>query len=126
MLKSRDNTYKVQELLQGDTFNEDEHQAIITYLLAFYEEHINPDSSAFLSYIHDENLRRIVANIEMMSINDELSHQELTDYIKQVLKHKKLLKIKEKEAELKEAERHSDFRLAAAIGNEINQLRKSL
>ncbi|WP_284036048.1 DNA primase [Neobacillus sp. 114] len=126
MLKSRDNTYKVQELLQGDTFNEDEHQAIITYLLAFYEEHINPDSSALLSYIHDENLRRIVANIEMMSINDELSHQELTDYIKQVLKHKKLLKIKEKEAELKEAERHSDFRLAAAIGNEINQLRKSL
>ncbi|MGJ7912166.1 DNA primase [Neobacillus sp. LXY-1] len=126
MLKSRDVAYKVQDSLQGSTFNVDEHQAIMTYLLGFYEEHLQPDSSAFLSYIQDDNLRRMVANIEMMSINDELSDQELSDYLKQVLNHKKLLKIKEKEAELKEAERQSDFSKAAAIGIEIYQLRKSL
>jgi DNA primase len=68
----------------------------------------------------------MVANIEMMSINDELTNQELTDYIKQVLNYQKLLKIKEKEVELKEAERQSNFGKAAEIGNEINQLRKSL
>jgi DNA primase len=61
-----------------------------------------------------------------MSINEELSNQELTDYIKQVLNYQKLLKIKEKEVEQKEAERQSDFSKAAAIGNEIIQLRKSL
>ena len=44
----------------------------------------------------------------MMSINDELSDQELTDYIKQVLNYQKMLKIKEKEVEQKEAERQSD------------------
>ncbi|MEH7334042.1 DNA primase [Neobacillus drentensis] len=126
MLKDRDVAYKVQELLQGNTFNIDEHQAIITYLLGFYENHLEPDSSAFLTYIQDENLRRMVANIEMMSINDELSNQELTDYIKQVLNYQKLLKIKEKELELKEAERQSDFSRAAVIAIEINQLRKSL
>lgn len=126
MLKTRDVAYKVQDLLQGNTFNFDEHQAIITYLLGFYEDHVEPDSSAFLTYIQDDNLRRLVANIEMMSINDELSTQELTDYIKQVLNYQKLLKIKEKELEQKEAERQSDNSKAAAIGIEIIQLRKSL
>ena len=95
--------------MQGNTFNIDEHQAIITYLFGFYEEHHEPDTSAFLTYIQDENLRRMVADIEMMSINDELSNQELTDYIKQVLNYQKLLKIKEKEVELKEAERQSEL-----------------
>ncbi|MGX6442783.1 DNA primase [Neobacillus sp. K501] len=126
MLKDRDFAYKVQDLLQGNTFNIDEHQAVITYLFGFYEEHMNPDSSAFLSYIQDDNLRRMVANIEMMSINDEISNQELNDYIKQVLNYQKMLKIKEKEVELKDAERKSDFIRAAAIGIEINQLRKLL
>lgn len=126
MLKDRDTAYKVQDLLQGNTFNTDEHQAIITYLIGFYEEHMNPDSSAFLTYIQDGNLRRIVADIEMMSVNDELSSQELNDYIKQVLNYQKLLKIKEKEVELKEAERQSDYSQAAAIATEIKQLRKSL
>ncbi len=126
MLKSRDVAYKVQELLAGETFNSDEHQAIITYLLAFYEDHLELDTSAFLIYLQDDNLRRMVATIEMMSINDEVSDQELTDYIKQVLNYQKMLKIKEKEVELKEAERQSDFGKAAAIGLEINQLRKLL
>ncbi len=126
MLKNREVAYKVQELLEGNTFNNDEHQAIITYLLGFYEEHLQPDSSAFLTYIQDGNLRRIVADIEMMPINDEVSNQELTDYIKQVLNYQKLLKIKEKDVELKEAERQSDFIRAAIIAEEIKVLRKSL
>ncbi|WML45338.1 DNA primase [Neobacillus sp. PS3-40] len=126
MLKSRDVAYKVQELLHGNTFNIDEHQAIITYLLGFYEDHINPDPSAFLNYIQDDKLRRIVVNIEMMSINEDLSDQELNDYIKQVLNYQKWLKIKEKEMEEKVAEREQDFKKAATIAMEIIQLRKSL
>ena len=49
MLKSRDVTYKIQELMEGNTFNIDEHQAIITYLYAFYEDDHEPDSSSFLN-----------------------------------------------------------------------------
>ena len=69
-----------------------------------------------------KSLRRIVADIEMMSLNDEITDQELTDYIKQVLKYQKLLKIKEKEAEQKEAERQSDLSKAASNcnGNSFN------
>jgi DNA primase len=126
MLKSRDVAYKIQDLLHGNTFNIDEHQAIITYLLGFYEDHLNPDPSAFLNYIQDDKLRRIVANIEMMPINEELSDQELNDYMKQVLNYQKRLKIKEKELEEKEAERMQDFKRAALIAMEIIELRKSL
>jgi DNA primase len=68
----------------------------------------------------------MVANIEMMPINDELTNQELTDYIKQVLNYPKLLKIKEKELEEKAAERENDIKKAASIAMEIIQLRKSL
>ena len=42
-------------------------------------------------------------------------NQELTDYINQVLKYQKMLKIKEKETELKEAERQKDFGKADAL-----------
>jgi DNA primase len=126
MLKSREAAYKVQDLLQGNFLNVDEHQAIITYLLGFYEEYQDPDPSRFLTYIQDDKLRRIVANIEMMDVNDELSDQELADYIKQVLNYQKWLKIKEKEDEEKEAERQKDYKKAAAIAMEIIQLRKLL
>jgi DNA primase len=126
MLKDKNVAYKVQELLAGQTFNTDEHQAIITYLLGFFEDHTEPDTSSFLTYIQDDKLRRMVADIEMMSINDELTNQELTDYIKQVLNYQKLLKIKEKEVDLKEAEREKDFIKAAAIATEIKNLRKLL
>lgn len=126
MLKSKETAFKIQHLLNGTVLNLDEHQAIITYLYAFYEEGHEPDTSFFLTYLPDPNLRRIVSEIEMMSVNDEVSDKELTDYIKQVLKYEKLLKIKEKEAERKEAERRSDHVGAAQIAMEIIQLRKLL
>jgi DNA primase len=113
-------------MLQGNTFNIDEHQAIITYLLGFYEKGHSPDASAFINFINDEKLKRIVVDIEMMSINEEISEQELTDYIKQVLNYQKMLKIKEKLNEEKEAERQKDYAKAALIAMEIIQLRKSL
>ncbi|MDP4170012.1 MAG: DNA primase [Bacillota bacterium] len=126
MLKDRDIAFKIQDLMQGNMFNIDEHQAIITYLFGFYEERTHSDSNAFLNYIKDDKLRRMVVDIEMMSINDEVQDQELTDYIKQVLNYQKMLKIKEKQAEQAEAELQKDFTKAALIAMEIIQLRKSL
>jgi len=126
MLKSSDIAFRIQESLDGNTFNIDEHQAIITYLLGYYEAGHPPDASAFINYLNDERLKKIVADIEMMSVNDEISGQELADYLKQVFNHQKMLKIKEKIAEQKEAERNKDFEKAALIAMEIIQLRKSL
>lgn len=126
MLKSREMTYKIQQLLGQTVFHVDEHQAIITYLYAFYEDGHEPDPSFFLTYLPDPNLRRIVSEIEMMSVNEEVSDKELTDCINQVLKYEKMLKIKEKQAEEKEAVRRSDYVTAAQIAMEIIKLRKML
>lgn len=126
MLKSREMTYKIQQLLGQTVFHVDEHQAIITYLYAFYEDGHEPDPSFFLTYLPDPNLRRIVSEIEMMSVNEEVSDKELTDCINQVLKYEKMLKIKEKQAEEKEAVRRSDYVTAAQIAMEIIKLRKLL
>ncbi len=67
-------------------------------------------------------LRRIVVDIEMMPLNDEITDQELTDYIKQVLNYQKLLKIKEKEVELKGSRATKDLRELLAIVMEIQSI----
>jgi len=126
MLKSEDIVLKVREALQDRTFNIDEHQAIFTYLLAFYETGQSSDSSAFLNFIRDGELQRIVADIDMMEVNEEVSDQELTDYLKQLLNYEKMLEINEKKALQKEAERQNDFLKAAEIGMEVMLLVKSL
>jgi DNA primase len=126
MIRNNEVAYKVQDLLNGNTLNVDEYQAIFTYLIGYYEEGNLPDPSSFLNYINDEKLKRIVAEIEMMSINEELTPGELNDYLKQVFNYPKMLKIKEKNAEKVEAEKQKDFVKAATIAMEIIQLQKSL
>ena len=126
MLQDADLAYRVQEQMSGNSFNIDEHQAIITYLYGFYESGHEPDLSAFLLFLDNEKLRRIVVDIGMMPINEEISEQEYTDYMNQVLKYQKMIKLKEKEAQLKEAERQRDLTKAIALASEIQQLRKTL
>ncbi|THE15435.1 DNA primase [Bacillus timonensis] len=125
MLRDRDIADKVQDQLQAG-FNIEEHRAILTYLYAYYEEGHEPDISTFLTRIHDDNLKRIVTDIAMMSVEEEVSDSVLSDYVKQVLNHKKMSMIKEKETEQLEAERSKDYLKAATIANEIIQLKKAL
>ncbi|MDR4888973.1 DNA primase [Fredinandcohnia sp. QZ13] len=125
MLRDRDIADKVQDQLQAE-FNIEEHRAILTYLYAYYEEGHEPDISTFLTRIHDDNLKRIVTDIAMMSVEEEVSDSVLSDYMKQVLNHKKMSMIKEKETAQLEAERSKDYLKAATIANEIIQLKKAL
>jgi DNA primase len=126
MFKSEDIAYKVQNSLQGRAFNIDEHQAIFTYLLAYYEKGLGNDTSSFMNFIDDPDLQRIVAEIEMMEVNEEVSELEISDYMKQVINYEKMLEIKEKKQLLKEAERQNDYIKAAQIGMEVLLLEKTL
>jgi DNA primase len=126
MLKSEEVAYKVKDLLAGQMFNIDEHQIIFTYLLAYYEEGYEPNSSQFLNYLRDERLRAIVAEIAMIDVEQEDNDQVLQDYVYQVIKQQKMMKIKEKEVKKLEAERQKNHLLAAQIAMEIIELRKSL
>jgi DNA primase len=125
MLRDKDIAYKVQSELQSE-FNIEEHQAIVTYLYAFYEEGNEPDPSAFLQRLKDERLSRAVTDIAMLLINEETTDTEIRDYIKQVLKHQKLSMLREKDLEKQQAEREKDFLKAATIANEIIQIKKVL
>ncbi|KKI88579.1 DNA primase [Bacillus sp. SA1-12] len=125
MLRSKDIAEKVLERL-GLQFNIEEHKAIVTYLYGYYEEGNDENVSAFLSRLPSPELQHIVSNIAMISLNTEVSEQELSDYIKQVLNHQKMLMIKEKEAEKNEAERNKQFKEAAQIAMEIIQLKQAL
>ena len=125
MLQDRETAFKIKHLLGDNPFNIDEHQAIATYLYGYYEESEEPDISLFLSYIPDPLLRKVVTQIQMMSVSPEPSDQELKDYVSVVLKHQKLLKLKDKEAEKIEAERMGNHIEAARIALEILTLKKS-
>lgn len=126
MLQSVDLAFKINELLNGIILYYDEHQAILTYLLGYYEEGNEPDSSKFLLYLPDEKLRRIVTELEMMPLNSEVTEREIEDYVNQVLKHQKMLKIKEKQNLQKKAEQQNDLERALSLAMEIMQLQKSL
>ena len=126
MMQSKETAYKIKHLMGNVLLNIDEHQAIMTYLFGYYEQSEDPDISLFLSFVPDQQLRKIISQIQMMSVTPEPSDQELKDYISVVLKQQKMLMIKEKELERAEAERLKDYKQAAVIASEIIQLKKSL
>ncbi len=125
MLRSKDIAEKVLDRL-GLQFNIEEHKAIVTYLYGFYEEGNEENVSSFLSKLPSPELQHTVSNIAMITLNSEVSEQELSDYIKQVLNHQKMLKIKEKEVDKIEAERNKQYKEAAQIAMEIIQLKQAL
>jgi len=126
MLKDPWVAMKVQEKMQDLSFHIDNHQAIATYLYAYYEEGNPPDLSGFMNYLQDAELRNLVAEIGMIPIPEDVSEKELNDYIHHVLKHQIMLKIKEKEEESKRAEREQDFDRAQRLALEVLELLKSL
>lgn len=126
MLRNASFAMKVQDALKQVPFHIDEHQAIVTYLYAFYEDGNAPDLSNFLNFIQDQHLKNIVAEIGMMTISEEISDKEFKDYIKQISNYHYKLKIEKKIEEGKKAEREKDFIKAAEILKEIIALKKSL
>jgi DNA primase len=125
MLKDVEIAEKVEELL-GGSFNIEEYSAIAAYLYAYYAEGHTPEISLFLERIDDQRLKQVVTELAMLTINEDMSEQELYDYVKQVQKYPKLLQIQEKEKDKKRAEREQNVVEAARIAMEIVQLKKAL
>jgi DNA primase len=110
----------------GGNFNVDEYHAIVAHLYAYYGEGNEPNSSQFIQRLQDEILARIATEIAMMIISDELSEQELNDYLKQITNYPKVVEIEKKEKDRKEAENREDNTLAASIAMEIIQMKREL
>ncbi|MGO4887212.1 DNA primase [Anaerobacillus sp. MEB173] len=125
MLKNDEIAFKVQEKL-GGSFQTEEHDAIAAYLYAYYAEGNRPDYSQFIQKLNDEKLIQITTEVAMMTTNEELSDQELSDYIKLISNYPKWIEIEEKEKQKKEAEKKQNYTLAAQIAMEIIQMKKNL
>lgn len=125
MMKDIDVANKVQEAIGGN-FNIDEYHAIAAHLFRFYGEGNEPNSSHFVQKLEDERLAKIATEIALLTINEDLSDKELSDYIKQIANYPKIILIEQKDSERKEAERRGDHALAASIAMKIIQMKKEL
>lgn len=123
MFKNNHLIEKVQHKLQG-RFNAEEHQVIVTHLYALYEESHQVDISELIDKIQDDNLKKIVTEIAMMTINDEISDEEINDYIEIINREANdityLRQLKEKQKNEKNPI------IAAKIGLEIIEIEKQL
>ncbi|MBO8156058.1 MAG: DNA primase [Bacillaceae bacterium] len=123
MVKDREIADYVQQEL-GGAFLINEHQVIVTYLYAFYEENHQADISSFIEYLPDEHLRNLISKIALLPVSDTTSNREIQDYIN-VIRNEKLRKELHKlELEQREAERQKNPVRAAQIAMEILELKK--
>src|SRR5690606_27448213 len=102
----------------------EEHKVIVTHLYALYEESEQINISELIDKLTDENLKMIVTEIAMTPINEEISDEEINDYIEIIEREANdityLRKLKEKQKNEKNPI------LAAKIGLEIIQIEKQL
>ncbi len=115
---------RVQNRL-GASFNLEDHQVLVTYLYAYYEEGNEPNVSRFVERLNDGSIKQLAVELALMPINDELSEQELDDYIHVIKKERdsspELRTLKQM---LKQAEKENDHQSAARIGMKIIELKK--
>lgn len=126
MIQDEEILYRIMDMVEGFSFHIDEHQAILTYLIGYYEKGNRADTALFLQYIPDHHLRKVVSEIAMLNINSEYTEKELMDCISHVLKYPKMLMLKEKQAEQRLAERNKDFEKSKQLAQEIIELRRLL
>ncbi|UCZ54513.1 DNA primase [Bacillus shivajii] len=125
MLQKREIADQVQEKI-GGTFNIDEHQAIAAHLYSFYAEGYDSNLSFFIERLNDKELKQLATELAMMTLNEELSEQELNDYIKQIENYPKKIQINELKLEQKKAEESGQVEEAAKIAMDIIQLEQQL
>ncbi|WP_404403933.1 DNA primase [Jeotgalibacillus malaysiensis] len=126
MMTGNDTAYSVQDLMEDLAFPTDDYQAIYTYLLAYVEQGGSLEPGAFIEYLPDRHLRSKATELTMLELNAEVTKAELADYINELNKYRQVNVIRQKEAELKQAEQMNDIKTATALGMEIFQLWKAL
>ncbi|MDZ5712197.1 DNA primase [Jeotgalibacillus haloalkalitolerans] len=126
MMTGNETAYTVQDMMEGLSFPSDDYQAIYTYLLAYVEEGGALEPGAFIEYLPDRHLRSQATELKMLELNAEVTKAELADYINELNKYRQVNVIRQKEAELKQAEQINDIKTATALGMEIFQLWKAL
>jgi len=126
MLKNNEIIEKVQGRL-GIDFNVEEHRIILIHLYALYEEMNDIDISALMDKLEENHLKQLVSELTILQVNEEISNEELDDYINIIQMEANdisyLRQLKEKQKQL---EKEKDALAAAKIGLEIIDLEKKI
>lgn len=126
MLQDKAITVRVQKEIKA-SFQVEEHKIIATHLYAFYEDEDTPNVSMFIERLADENIRQLVLEIAMLPIQDDLSDQEINDYIDIIQSQsQEMALIKKYQQEQKLAEKQNDHLKAAQIAMQIIEIEKQL
>ncbi|WP_156290707.1 DNA primase [Oceanobacillus salinisoli] len=117
---------KVQEEM-GAGFNIEAHQIIATHLYAFYEEGHLSDISLFIEKLSDSELQKLVTEIAMYPVLEEISDKEINDYIRIIQEHRNdYVSIQTLKEQQKLAEQQKDPLKAAQIAMQIIEIKKQL
>ncbi len=124
MLKDVSLADQVQQRL-GSSLNVQEHQVLVTYLYAFYEEGNEPNVSQFVERLPEEPYKQLAIELSLMETKEFLEPNELEDYFLAIEKESDIdQEIRALESMLKRAERENDPKSAARIGMKMLELRK--
>lgn len=126
MLQNKDITDRVRQKLKA-SFQIDEHKIIVTHLYAYYEEYDTPDVSMFIERLQDDSLKQLVLEIAMIPTMENLSQEEMNDYIRVIQTQAQDIRLMEKYIEeQKQAEKENDYLKAAEIAMRIIEIKKQL
>ncbi len=136
MMRNRHIAERVQTECSA-SFQVDEHDALAAYLYAYFAEGHPEDPGQFIHYLQDESLKQLASGLAMMECREDVSDQEIGDYIKQVNHYPKraeLERLREEQrslhlqassADSEEARRELEIQ-AAVIGMKILELENAL
>jgi len=83
MMRNRDIAERVRQECSA-SFQIDEYSALVAYLYAYYAEGFPEDPGQFIHYLQEENVKQIASGLAMMECREDVSDQEIGDYIKQI------------------------------------------
>jgi DNA primase len=83
MMRNHEIANRVQQECRA-SFQVDEHDALAAYLYAYYAEGNPEDPGRFIHYLEDEKLKQLASGLAMMECKEDVSDQEIGDYIRQV------------------------------------------
>lgn len=109
------------------TFTIEENQLLFLLYDDYYHSHDHPSVQAFMDFLPDEKLKSKVTEIMLLSLSDDIENGEIEDYIHVICDRYPLEdRLKQKQEELKTAERNGDKEKQQSLTIEIINLFRQL
>lgn len=118
MMRDAQLAKRVEEEI-GSQFNVDEYASLAAYLYAYFAEGNPPDAGAFVRYLPDVALKNTASSLAMKELQQEVTEDEIDDYIKHIRTYPLILQIEEKKRQVRRAEQAGNSAEAVKIAQDI-------